>query len=61
MRPLLVAYIAQRILFYQSRDAEELRAINAKTAQLQTELWSAVKGPALAQPTAPSTRWRSRG
>jgi hypothetical protein len=52
LRPLLVAYIAQRVLFYDSRDAVKLRAINAKTAQLQAELWSTIKGPALAQPTA---------
>ncbi len=52
LRPLLVAYVAQRVLFYKSRDAEEIRGINAKIAQLQSDLWAAVRAPALAQPTA---------
>ena len=52
LRPLLVAYVGQRVLFYQSRDVEELRGINAKIAQLQSDLWTVVKTPALAQPTA---------
>ena len=51
VRALLGAYLDQRVLFYTTRDAQELRGINAKTAQLQTELWSLVKVPALAQPT----------
>jgi hypothetical protein len=51
VRALLISYLDQRIRFYKTRDAQELREINAKTAQLQTELWSLVKGPALAQPT----------
>ena len=32
-------------------DGQELQQINARTAQLQTELWSAVRVPAAAQPT----------
>ena len=51
VRTLLEAYLAQRIRFYTTRDADELREINAKTARLQTDLWTAVKGPAVAQPT----------
>src|SRR5271165_7256010 len=52
---LLNKYLDQRILFYQSRDANELRQINADTAQLQNEMWSAVKSGALTQPTAIAT------
>jgi hypothetical protein len=36
---------------YTTRDEQQLRQINANTAQLQSELWSAVQAPAAAQPT----------
>ena len=39
------------MLFYTTRDSRELEQVNAATAALQAELWSAVKTPALAQPT----------
>ena len=48
---LLREYLDQRILFYRTRDEEELGPINARTAQLQSEMWSGVKAPASAQPT----------
>jgi len=51
VRALLSKYLDQRILFYKTRDAQQLRQINTTTAQLQSELWSAVQGPAAAQPT----------
>jgi len=51
VRALLKSYIEQRVLFYTDRDETELRQINDRTAQLQTELWSAVQAPAAAQPT----------
>jgi hypothetical protein len=38
-------------LFYTTNDEKEVRQINARTAQLQTELWSAVKATAAEQPT----------
>jgi len=38
-------------LFYRTRNEQQLRQINANTAQLQSELWAAVKTPAAAQPT----------
>jgi hypothetical protein len=38
-------------LFYRTRWQGEIRQINADTAQLQDEMWSAVEAPALAQPT----------
>ena len=51
VRELLKSYLDQRILFYRTRNAEELRAINKRTADLQTALWSAVRGPAATNPT----------
>jgi hypothetical protein len=51
VRALLVRYLDRRIGFYAARDPEELDRINVETARLQSELWSAVRTPALAQPT----------
>ncbi|MGO9114709.1 MAG: hypothetical protein ACLP9L_36295 [Thermoguttaceae bacterium] len=51
VRALLRDYLDQRILFYKAHDDQELHEINSRTAQLQTELWSAVVAPAAAQPT----------
>jgi hypothetical protein len=51
VRALLMNYLDQRILFYKTRDADERRQIGVVTAQLQTDLWSAVEVPAVAQPT----------
>ena len=51
MRSLLRRYLDQRILFYTVHDEEELRQISARTVQLQTELWAAVKPAAAEQPT----------
>ena len=51
VRELLRNYLDQRVLFYMTRDEQQIRQINAGTAQLQTELWSAVLAPAAAQPT----------
>ena len=45
-RALLREYLSQRILFYNTRDASQLRQINATTSQLETSLWLAVRGPA---------------
>jgi hypothetical protein len=52
VRTLLAKYTDERILFYKTRDAQELRRVNDDTARLQAELWSAVTGPAMSQPTA---------
>jgi len=52
VRALLKEYLDQRILFYRTRDERELQQINARTAQLQSELWSTVRGPAAAEQTA---------
>jgi hypothetical protein len=51
---LLRKYLNQRVLFYQTSDGPQLRQINANTAELQNELWSAVRAPSAAQPTAVS-------
>jgi hypothetical protein len=51
VRRLLRRYLDQRILHYTTRNEQQLRQINAETAQLQTEMWAAVKTPAAAQPT----------
>ena len=51
VRALLSEYLDRRILFYRTRDEQQLRQINTNTAQLQSELWSAVRAPAAAQPT----------
>jgi hypothetical protein len=48
---LLRNYLDQRVLFYQTRDQRMLRQIDASTAQLEADLWSAVQAPAAAQPT----------
>jgi hypothetical protein len=51
VRELLKAYLDQRILFYTTRHAAGLSKINADTATLQNELWSAVESRR-AEPTA---------
>jgi len=51
VRALIRKYLDLRILFYTTADEGELQQINADTARQQAELWSAVQGPALAQPT----------
>ena len=51
VRKLLRSYLDQRLLFYTTRDEHSLGQIDATTARLQAELWSAVKAPALTQPT----------
>jgi hypothetical protein len=51
VRALLRSYLDQRVLFFTTRGEEQIRQINARTAQLQAELWSAVLAPSAAQPT----------
>src|SRR5678815_4820688 len=43
---LLRKYLEQRVLFYLAHTEKEFQQINARTAQLQNELWSAVRAPA---------------
>jgi hypothetical protein len=51
VRELLKKYLDQRVSFYTTREPHRLAQINNDTTGLQTKLWSAVRGPALAQPT----------
>ena len=43
VRELLKKYIDQRVLFYTTRNKQKLLKIDADTAELQNELWSAMK------------------
>ena len=52
IRGLLRSYLEQRILFYTSRDEQQLRQINTQTARLETEMWSGVATYASGQPTS---------
>jgi hypothetical protein len=52
IRSLLKRYLDQRILFYTTADRSQLALLNTANTRLQDELWSAVRSPALAQPTA---------
>ena len=45
-------YLDQRIAFYSTGDQRPINQINAETAKLQAELWSAVLSGANTQPTA---------
>ncbi len=45
VQQLLRDYLDQRILYYTTRDAQAVAGIDARTAQLQSQLWSAVAGP----------------
>jgi len=51
VRELLRDYVNQRVLFYTTRSARRLDEINASTARLQSDLWSAVQDSAVTQPT----------
>jgi hypothetical protein len=50
VRELLRLYLDQRMLFYTTRDMRQRRQIDAKTAQLQNDLWSVVQARGVAQP-----------
>jgi hypothetical protein len=51
VRTLLGKYLDQRVLFYRTRDSSQLQQVDAATTQLESDLWSAVRGPAEAKPT----------
>jgi hypothetical protein len=50
VRALLRSYVDQRVLFYVTRDRQQLRQIAEQTGQLQADLWSAVRASGAAQP-----------
>jgi hypothetical protein len=50
VQEMLLNYLDQRVLFYDTRDERRLPQINAQTAKLQAELWSAVQASAVARP-----------
>ena len=50
VRALLKRYLDERILYYTIRGEEEVGEINVRTADLQAELWSAIRVPARANP-----------
>ena len=52
---LLKSYLDQRILFYETRNTQELGQINTRTAQLQSEMWSATSTSAVALPSPMAT------
>ena len=52
VQALLRNYLEHRIVFYKARSELEAVQINIHTAELQNELWSAIRGPATAQPNA---------
>ena len=52
VRALLKSYLDQRLIFYTTRDADQLKQNDTFTGQLQAKMWSATVAPAVAQPTA---------
>ena len=51
VRELLKNYVDQRVLFYETRNTQQIAEIDARTTKLETELWSAVETVAEKQPT----------
>ncbi len=52
VRALLRSYLDQRLIFYTTRDSDQLKQNDKLTEQLQAKLWAATVAPALAQPSA---------
>jgi hypothetical protein len=48
---LLLKYVDERVLFYDTIDESQLVQIDSDTARLQREMWSEVRAAAAAQPT----------
>ena len=51
VRELLKRYLDERVLFYTTRGRDKLAKINTDTAELQNELWAAVRTAAVVEPT----------
>lgn len=54
-RLLLKSYLAQRIEFFDVRDAERLRHLDEQTTQMQRQLWSLVQATASQRPNGLTT------
>jgi hypothetical protein len=52
-RALLKHYVDQRVLFYITRDEEQLGQINRETVDLQERMWALLQPASTAQPTPP--------
>jgi hypothetical protein len=53
VRALLVDYLDQRLLFYETYNGDALRRINDTTVQAETNLWSAVLAPNITREATP--------
>jgi hypothetical protein len=51
VRAILLSYLDARLLYYQTREDRQLVQIDSRLSRLEGELWSAVRGPAEANPT----------
>lgn len=51
VKELLTEYLDHRLVFFTTRDSQELERINGETTRLQDEMWSVVQRDAAAQPT----------
>ncbi len=51
LHDLLKQYLSQRVDFYTSRDAEQLRRINSASDQLENEMWYLVQSRGTAHPS----------
>jgi hypothetical protein len=51
LRSLLVDYLKQRIVYYETTDRSQLPSLIQRKNQLQADLWKAVLPPATQQPT----------
>jgi hypothetical protein len=50
LRDVLKRYSSERVTNYTTRDAAELKAIDARTAKLQNDMWTIVRDGAMSQP-----------
>ena len=57
VRHLLRSYIDLRILYYEATDRRRIREINADTAKVQAEMWSAVANLEKDTPSTALVRW----
>jgi hypothetical protein len=51
VKELLTEYLDHRLVFFTTRDSQELERINNETTKLQDQMWSVVARDAAAQPT----------